>query len=357
MNKLLLCLSATALLFTASCKRGGDDNGPDISPKGAAPAWGPSMHKEMLAVVEQLDSFALPPLQSLTPQDARNQKTIFNAERTVAARYGLGAPINSADTFGRDIPVTGGTIHLRFYKPGNSVGPYPTIVYYHGGGWVLASISTYDASSRALAEQTGMMVVSAEYRKGPEYKFPTAHNDAFAAYQWIVNNATDVGVNTAKLAVAGESAGGNLACNVSIMARRQGLVMPKHQLLIYPVAQSDQTTASYTMYAAAKPLNKPLIQWFLGNYLNNTGESADPRISLVNADLSNLPATTIINAEIDPLRDDGELLQTKLKAYGIPVQRQLYDGVTHEFFGMNIVVPEARAAEAYAAQALRSALQ
>ena len=347
-----ICLS---LLFSASCKK--DDSGPDIAPKGTAPVWGPDIHKEMLTVIEQLDSFNVPPLESLTPQDARMQLSIFDAARLVASRYGILDPVATADTFSRDIPVTGGIVHARIYKPHSGSGPFPAIVYYHGGGWVIATINTYDASSRALAEQTGAIVISVEYRKGPEYKFPTAHNDAFEAYKWIVNNASGLSINPSKLAVAGESAGGNLACYVSIAARDNGLTMPKHQLLIYPVAQTDLNTASYIQYAAAKPLNKPLITWFLGNYFNNTGESADPRISLVNANLSGLPATTIINAGIDPLRDDGQQLEAKLKAAGVSVDRRIFDGVTHEFFGLATVLPEAREAQAMGSAILRTALQ
>ena len=348
---------AAVLLLAASCKNNDNGNGVNIVPKGVPPSWGPSIHNEMLAVIEQDDSFGVPPLQLLTPQDARSQKTILDAERVVAARYNLFPPANSADTFGREIPVAGGTIHLRFYMPHTGAGPFPAIVYYHGGGWVLASVNTYDASSRAMAEQTGMAVVSVEYRKGPEYVFPTAHNDAFAAYRWIVANAASVNINTARLAVAGESAGGNLACNVSIMARDSGVVMPKAQVLIYPVASTDTTTDSYRMYGAAMPLNKPLIQWFLNHYLTSQSQRSDPRIALVNANLSGLPPTTIINAEIDPLRDDGAALQAKLQAYSVSANRRIFDGVTHEFFGMNIVVPEARDAEGFAAAALRAALQ
>ncbi len=136
------------------------------------------------------------------------------------------------------------------------------------------------------------MVISVEYRKGPEYKFPTAHNDAFAAYKWVRSNNAALNINPAKVAVAGESAGGNMACYVSIAARDSCATMPKHQLLVYPVAQSSTTTESYNKYAAAKPLNKPLINWFLMHYLNNMSEAMDPRIPLVNANLSGLPPTT-----------------------------------------------------------------
>lgn len=347
---------SVSLLFAASCKSN-DDNGPELAPKGPPPSWGPSMHKEMLTVIEQLDSFDVPPLNTLTPQEARMQRTIFDAEQEVAKRYNISGTLPTADTFGWEIPITGGSIHARFYKPNNGKTIFPAIVYYHGGGWVIATVKTYDAAARALAEQTGAMVVSVEYRKGPENKFPTAHNDAFAAYKWVIDNAATLKIDAAKIAVAGESAGGNLACNVSIAARKAGIKLPNYQLLVYPVAQNDLTTPSYTQYAVAQPLNVPLINWFLMHYLNSMSESTDPRINLVAADLSGLPPTTIINAEIDPLRDDGQRLETALKAVGVSVDRRLYDGVTHEFFGMATVLPEAREAQAVAVAALRNALQ
>ena len=354
MNKLSIFFAAAFLVLIASCKS--SDNGISITPKGASPTWGPDIHPEMLTVIEQYDSFGVPPLQTLSPQDARAQKTILDAQAAVGAHYGLSAPINQADTFGREIPVSGGTIHVRIYKPSSS-SALPAIMYFHGGGWVIADVNTYDASARAMAEQAGCIVISVEYRKGPEYKFPTAHNDAFTAYKWMVANAASLGINAAKLAVAGESAGGNLACNVSIMARDSGVVMPKAQVLIYPVANNDMTTASYQAYANAQPLNVPLINYFLSNYLSSTSQSADPRISLVKANLGGLPVTTIINAELDPLRDDGLALQTALQTAGVNVQRRVFNGVTHEFFGMNIVLPEARDAESFATAVLRSALQ
>lgn len=159
------------------------------------------------------------------------------------------------------------------------------------------------------------------------------------------------------IAVAGESAGGNLAANVSIMARDKGVQLPVHQVLVYPVAGSDMNTEAYQKYAAAKPLDKPMMGWFVKNYLSNMGQAKDPRINLVGANLKGLPATTIITAEIDPLMSDGKLLAEKLKAADVKVDSKNYDGVTHEFFGMAIIVPEAKDAQAYASSALKSAFK
>ncbi len=205
--------------------------------------------------------------------------------------------------------------------------------------------------------QTGAAVVSVQYRKGPEFKFPTAHNDAFAAYKWVLANAASINVNPAKIPVAGESAGGNLACNISIMARDSGITKPLHQVLVYPVANNDLNAPSVLQYKDAKPLNRAMLMWFFQHYLNNMAESTDPRIKLVAANLTGLPPTTIINAEIDPLRDDGLALQVALQAAGVQVMRKLYPGITHEAFGAAAVIPESKDAQAVASAALKAALQ
>jgi acetyl esterase/lipase len=233
----------------------------------------------------------------------------------------------------------------------------PGIVYYHGGGWVIATVDTYDFSARALAAKTGSVVVSVEYRKGPEFRFPTAHNDAFAAYRWVRENAASLKIDAGRIAVAGESAGGNLAAAVCLMARDAGVPLPKHQLLVYPIARYDMNTPSYQQYANAMPLNKPLMQWFFANYLNSPADGQSPLISLVNAqNLQGLPPATVINAEIDPLQSEGQEYAAKLKAAGVPVTSKVYVGVTHEFFGMSSVVPQAQDAQILAAAELVKSL-
>ncbi|WP_223833678.1 alpha/beta hydrolase [Pedobacter riviphilus] len=266
-------------------------------------------------------------------------------------------PVAKVDTMGKDIDVSGGKIHLRIYTPKAGNGPYPLIVYYHGGGFVIANLDVYNASAQALAEQVGAIVVSVAYRLATENKFPIAHNDAFTAYEWAVKNAVDLKADPAKIAVVGESAGGNLAANVSIMARDKHIMLPVHQVLIYPIAQANMNTESYKMYEKAKPLNKAMMGWFTEKYLTTMIEAQDPKISLVNANLNGLPSTTIITAEIDPLHDDGVILANKLKAVGVKVDSKNYEGVTHDFFGMALLVPEAKAAQAYAADQLKAAFK
>ncbi len=324
-------------------------------PKGPKPAWGTDLTDEMAVVIEKLASYNAPTIESLDAKKARLNPTPTTAVMDLIKENNITVPAPKVDTMGTEIPVSGGSVKARIYTPKGN-GPFPVIVYYHGGGWVIADINTYDASAQGLAEQVGAVVVSVEYRKGPEFKFPTAHNDAFAAYQWVWKNLARL-KGDSMVAVVGESAGGNLACNVSIMARDKKIPMPVYQVLVYPVANNDMNTASYQQYAAAKPLNKPMMEWFGKNYLPSMASSADPRFSLVKADLKGLPGTTIIGAEIDPLHDDGTALRDKLKDAGVEVMYKDYKGVTHEFFGMALLVPEAKDAQSLVSSDLKKAFK
>lgn len=324
-----------------------------LKPAGPAPEWAPTIHPEMQAVIEKLASYGDKPIETLSATAARKNHTPTDAVMDLIKENNITLPAPGVDTVGKEIPVAGGNVHLRIYTPKAGKGPFPVIVYYHGGGFVIANIDVYNASAQGLAEQVGAVVVSVAYRLAPENKFPTAHNDAFAAYEWTLKNAASINADPKKIAVLGESAGGNLAANVSIMARDKKIMAPLHEVLVYPIAQSDMSTKSYTLYAAAKPLNKPMMSWFTKNYLTTMAEAKDPRISLVDANLKGLPSTTIITAEIDPLNNDGLMLSDKLKAAGVTVDMKNYEGVTHEFFGMAAVVPEAKEAQAYAADQLK----
>jgi acetyl esterase len=329
----------------------------EIKPTNPPPDWGKSMKPEMQVVIDRLMAFKDLPIEKSSAVEARKLHTPADAVKQVMKEFSVPSPVSQVDTAGKDIPVAGGNIHLRIYTPKTGKAPFPVIVYYHGGGFVIANLDVYNASAQGLAEQVGAVVVSVAYRLAPEHKFPTAHNDAFAAYQWVVQNTGSIKGDPKKIAVVGESAGGNLAAAVSIMARDKKIMLPLHEVLVYPIAQSNMNTDSYKMYANAKPLNKAMMEWFSKNYLVSMAQANDPRMSLVNANLKGLPPTTIINAEIDPLADDGKLLEDKLKAADVKVDRKVYDGVTHEFFGMVPVVPEAKKAQAYAADQLKSAFK
>ncbi len=326
-----------------------------LTPKGPKPAWAPNIKPEMAVVIEKLASYGDKPIETLTAVEARKNHTPTDAVMDVMKENNIPMPPSKVDTMGKEISVAGGNIHLRIYTPKEGKAPYPVIVYYHGGGFVIANIDVYNASAQAMAEQVGAVVVSVAYRLAPEHKFPTAHDDSYAAYAWVVKNAASIKGDPKKIAVLGESAGGNLAVATAIKARDNKIMVPTHIVSVYPIAQADMTTPSYVKNANAKPLNKAMMMWFTKNYVRTMADAKDPRISLVNANLKGLPATTIITDEYDPLQSDGMMLADKLKAAGVNVTSKNYDGVTHEFFGMATVVPEAKEAQAFAAGELKKA--
>lgn len=244
----------------------------------------------------------------------------------------------------RTIPGSGGKLPVRIYTPAGQ-GPFPIIVYFHGGGWVIATIDTYDASARALTKAADAIVMSVEYRKGPEHKFPAAHEDAFSAYQWALRHAEEIGGDPQLVAVAGESAGGNLAAAIPLIARARGERIPIHQVLIYPVTSYDMHSPSYEENAYAKPLDKAMMAWFFEKYLRSPADGKHPWISLIHEpNLKGLPPATVITAEIDPLRSQGEVYAERLRQAGVPVTYRNFKGVTHEFFGMGAVVHDAKQA-------------
>jgi len=347
------------VLATAACKSkttgSAADSATAVKPGGPPPAWAPDMKPEMQAVVEKLQSYGDQPIETLGVGQARKNHTPADAVGDLMKQNHIPAPVYNVDTSGVDVPAAWGNIHLRIYTPKTGKAPFPVIVYYHGGGFVIAGIKQYDASANILADKVGAIVISVGYRLGPQFKFPYAHNDAFTAYSWALKNASAIKGDSTKIAVAGESAGGNLAINMARRALEKGIRPPVAVLAIYPIAGSDMKTASYIKYADAIPLNRPMMSWFLKKYLNKPIETKDPQIDLVSANLKGLPPTTIITAEIDPLQSEGLKLIDKLKADGVAVTSKNYDGVTHEFFGMGAIVPQAKDAEIYAADILKKA--
>lgn len=310
--------------------------------------------QDMQRVLEQLGSLGGKPIEKLTPAEARKQPTPADAVLALLKQQGKPTtpqPVGKVED--RMIQGAAGQIPATVYWP-SGTGPFPVLVYFHGGGWVIGSPQVYDASPRALVNLVNCVVVSVSYRLGPEHKFPAAHEDAFAAYQWVLKNASSINGDAAKVAVGGESAGGNLAVAVAMMARDRKAALPRHMMVVYPIAGADTSTASYRAQAAAKPLNKPMMEWFFTHYLTSPGDAKDPRIALVSADLKGLPSATVITAQIDPLRSEGQLLADRLKAAGVAVDATNYDGVTHEFFGMSAVVAKAKQAQQQAAEGLKT---
>ena len=311
---------------------------------------------EMQAVLDALKSLGAKPIHSQTVEQVRAQPTPADAVAAVMKDKGI-KPGPEADIATSDMMITGaaGDIPARVYTPPGE-GPFPVIVYFHGGGWVIANIDTYDASARSLALGAKAVVVSSHYRQGPEDVFPAAHDDAYAAYVWAVENSGQLNGDAARMAVAGESAGANLAANVAIMARDNKITMPVHQLLVYPIAGNDMNTPSYIENADAAPLGKADMAWFVKYAFAKLEDAADPRVNLVaRTDLKDLPPATLITAQIDPLRSEGQAYGQALTEAGIVVEAKNFDGVTHEFFGMGAVVPEAKQAMDLATSDLRKA--
>ena len=316
---------------------------------------------DMRRVIEKLVQLGAKPLGTQTVEETRRGPSPADAVKAVLKDQNKD-PVALMAAMGvkkQDMtyPAAGTQQAIRIYTPANTAGqPLPVIVYIHGGGWVIADLDTYEASAMALAKKAGAIVASVEYRHAPEHRFPAAHDDTFAAYKWVLANAASFGGNPARVAIAGESAGGNMAIDVAIKARDEKVQAPLHMLLVYPVAGTDLTTPSYKENENAVPLSKSAIEWFVKNTITGPADLQDPRLNIVGkANLQGLPPATIINASIDPLASDGMLLTEKLKAAGNKVSHHLYEGVTHEFFGMDAAVSDAARAQDVAAADLRAA--
>ncbi|MGQ4647369.1 alpha/beta hydrolase fold domain-containing protein [Lyngbya aestuarii] len=278
-------------------------------------------------LLNRLKQLELPALPTLEPQEAREMITKMTC-----------MPFRRKETVARvedsTIPGSIEQIPIRIYTPGGS-SPFPVLVYFHGGGWLWGDLNSADAICRSLANQASCLVVSVDYHLAPEYKFPVAAEDAYAATQWVVNHANMINGNPQRVAVGGDSAGGNLAAVVALMARERGNPPLVHQLLIYPVTAYAFNTPSYQECAEGYGLTKDEMLWYWNHYLPNEADGSNPYASpLLSKNLSNLPAAQIITAEFDVLRDEGEAYAERLLAAGVKVRKKRYAGMIHGFVGM-----------------------
>lgn len=254
------------------------------------------------------------------------------------------------------IPTRDGTnVPGRLYLPVEPIAELPLVVYYHGGGWLLGSIDSHDVATRMLANASGAAVLSVGYRRGPESRFPTAVHDAVDALLWAVSAETGLGVDATRVAVAGDSAGGNLAAAVALQARDEGGPVLRHQLLIYPVTTTDLGRGMDPQYDGVM-LERDELQWHQDNYLADPSAATDPLVNILDADLAGLPETTVILAECDPIRPQGELYAKALVKAGVPVTTHETPGMVHGFFGLDEVFPTASEAMEFAATRLMAAL-
>ena len=241
------------------------------------------------------------------------------------------------------IPGPAGDMSARLYAPAEGA---PLMVFFHGGGWVICSIDTHDSVCRALAEATGAALLSIDYRLAPEHKFPAAFEDAAAALVWAAAHAAELGCDPTRIAVSGDSAGGNLAAAAALAAPALGVRLV-HQLLIYPALDPMQRGASHARYQTGPMLDTPSMAWYWEQYLDGPADRQDPRAApILAANYGVFPPTTLVLAEHDPLYDDGIEFAEGLRAAGVPTEILRYDGVTHAFISMYGIV--AKAATAYA---------
>jgi len=358
--------AAIALLAISGC---GGDSSSDVvtnldgsssntNPASVAAATTQSVpNSRMKAVLDELAALGAKPIDTLTVAQARTQPTPADAVKALLVKEGKStAPEAVGSVVDRTFPGPAGPIPITIYTPAGT-GPFPVALYIHGGGWVIADRKVYDSSARALTNAAGAIIVSTDYRLGPENRFPAAHDDTFAAYQWVRANARAFNGDPARLAVVGESAGGNLAASIAIQARDQGVPLPLHQVLIYPVTNYAFDTPSQVANPDSAPLSTKGLRWFYERYLNSPADGANPRFSVLRANLQGLPPATVINADIDPLRSEGAAYAQRLAAAGVKVDYRNYSGVTHEFFGMGAVLDEAKLAVAQAALGLRQAFR
>jgi acetyl esterase len=289
-----------------------------------------------------------PPTEHLTVAQAREAALIY------ADLQGPGPEV--ASVAHRFIPGPTADLPVRIYTPEGD-GPFPAIVYYHGSGWVVLNIEVCDATLRALANDTGCVVVAVNYQKAPEHKFPVPFNDAWAGLTWTAGHAEELNVDPARIAVGGDSAGGNLAAAVAIKARDEGGPALAFQLLIYPATEHDVDKPSALQNAEGYLLQRESMRWFWAHYLDGATDTPDWRASPLRArSLAGLPPALVVTADFDPLRDDGRLYADRLRAEGVDVTYTNYEGMVHGFYWMAAVVDRTRDLHAEIAREVRAAL-
>jgi acetyl esterase len=302
-----------------------------------------------LAARARHDSLA----EGADPAEARVQR---RAEAAVVAER---PAIEMGRVEAVEMPGPAGTIPARLYVPRipPADGPPPLLVYFHGGGWVIGDLETHDSPCRFLAAHSGAQVPAVDYRLAPEHPFPAAAEDAFAAYAWVSANAARFGVEPTRIAVGGDSAGGNLAAVVCLLARDADLIPPAMQLLIYPVTDTGRELPSRQTFREGFLLTRSDMAYYEDRYLPPGTDRSDPRVAVLQAgDLRGLPPAYVATAGFDPLRDEGEAYALRLREAGVPVAPHRHPGLIHTFINLTAISPTSRAAVLEACGALRMAL-
>ena len=305
------------------------------------------------AVIELAIKAGRPPYHTLSPKEARQ---LFLETRPFST-----PPAPAIGTV-RDLAAEGpvGQIPLRLYRPAGvpEATRLPVYVYFHGGGWVIGDLESHDVLCRQLTAESAACVIAVDYRLAPEHKFPAAADDAWAATRWIAANAAELNVDPARLAVGGDSAGGNLAAVVALMAREAGGPAIALQVLIYPVTDVGRESGSYTDFAEGYMLTRESMRWFTAHYLGRKEDAMDWRVSPLRASsLAGLPPALVITAGFDPLRDEGAAYATRLREAGVTVDYVSFGGMIHGFAGMGRVLDSALRVVALIGGSLRQALR
>jgi acetyl esterase len=299
----------------------------------------PTLHPQIIRAIEATQRAGMKPIEALTPDAARQQM-----EETAKSRKAEPLPVARIEE--RTMAGPGGPIGVRLYWP-EAAGTLPAIAYYHGGGHVIGSLDTHDLIARNLCHGAEAVVVSVDYRMGPEHKFPAAVDDSFAALEWLHANAASLGADPDRLGVHGDSAGANLAAVVALMARDASGPKLRLQSLVYPVADYTLSAPSYETYAEGYGLlTRGAMQWFQLHYLRSPADAEDWRASPIRAaSHAGVAPAIIVTAECDVLHDDGVAYAEALRRAGVAVEYREYAGMIHAFFGMVPIVDDAMNAQ------------
>lgn len=298
-------------------------------------------------LLKEMEAMGRPPIHTLSVADARTA-----AEELIVL---AGDSIEVGAVRDITIPVDGADIGARVYSP-EGAGPHPVVMFFHGGGWVICSLETHDNLARAICRDAAAVVVSVAYRLAPEFRYPTAAYDCFAATKWVADNASSLNVDASRLAVCGDSAGGNLSAVVSQMARDAGGPTISFAALIYPAVDMTAKGGSLDDNATGYFLETAGMEWFMGQYVTDEERAETMASPLLHEDLSGLPPCFIATCEFDPLRDEGEAYAAALKAAGCHVESKRYDGLIHASANLTGVLDLGRQLVADVSSQLRTAL-
>jgi acetyl esterase len=302
---------------------------------------------QIQAVMDQVAALNLPPHYEVGAVQAR---------ANAALRPRAPGP-EVASVVDRSVPGPDGDVPVRVYTP-EGVGPFPVLVYIHGGGMVIGTLDTSDGSCRHLCDKVGCVVVSVDYRLAPEHTFPAAPEDCYAVTKWVAENSSEIAADPSRIAVGGESAGGNLAAAVALMTRDRGGPTVLLQVLLYPMTSDDFDSASYHENAEGYSLTRTTMMWYWDQYLGSKADVTNPyAIPASSTNLKGVAPAIVLTAEFDPLRDEGEAYAKQLSAAGVNTTCTRYDGVIHGFFGMSAVVDKSKEAVNQVAAALKDAFK